>query len=255
MKHTARKRFGQNFLTDQNIINNIIAAINPQKDQNIVEIGPGLGAITAKLLKAVTHLNVIEIDRDLVNSLTQQYGDKLTIHSTDVLKFDFSCLDTPPWRIVGNLPYNISTPLLFYLLNYADKITDMHFMLQKEVVDRICAQPNSKDYGRLTVILQYYCQVTSLFTVPNTAFKPQPKVASAILRLQPYRKKPHLAKNEATFATIVKTAFMHRRKTIANNLASLISADAMQMLDINPKARPETLTVADYVRIANAVAE
>lgn len=253
MKHTARKRFGQNFLNDDNVINRILAAINPKADQNIVEIGPGLGALTERLLKAVPHLHVIEIDRDLVAKLDAQYGDKLSIHSVDVLKFDFVPLDNPPWRIVGNLPYNISTPLLFHLLNYADKISDMYFMLQKEVVDRLCAEPNTKIYGRLSVIIQYYCQTQALFTVPNTAFKPQPKVESAIIRLVPHKTKPILADNETAFADVVKMAFAHRRKTIANNLSGLLTADDIASLNIDPKRRPETLSVAEFVNISNAL--
>ena len=251
MKHIARKRFGQNFLTDTMVIDRIIAAINPQPGQSLVEIGPGLGAITDRLLRYVEHLHVIEIDRDLVATLAEKHGDKLTIHATDVLKFEFANLPNKPWRIVGNLPYNISTPLLFHLLTYADSITDMYFMLQKEVVTRICAQPNTSNYGRLSIMLQYYCQVDDLFTVPNTAFKPQPKVESAIIRLQPYARKPAVAKDEQKFAVLVKTAFMHRRKTIANNLSTMISAEDLQQLNIDPKCRPQTLSVADFVKISN----
>lgn len=251
MKHTARKRFGQNFLTDTMVIDRIVSAINPKAQQSIVEIGPGLGAITERFLRYVQHLQVIEIDRDLVATLAKQHGDRLSIHSADVLKFDFSNLTNKPWRIVGNLPYNISTPLLFHLLNYAENIIDMHFMLQKEVVARICAAPRTKNYGRLSIMLQYHCQVDDLFTVANTAFDPQPKVESAIIRLKPYVKKPFVAKDETVFAKVVKTAFTHRRKTIANNLSGLLNTEDFAKLDIDPKARPETLSVREFVAMSD----
>lgn len=251
MKHTARKRFGQNFLIDTMVIDRIVATINPKTEQSIVEIGPGLGAITERILRTVDHLQVIEIDRDLVATLAEQHGDKLSIHCADVLKFDFATLPNSPWRIVGNLPYNISTPLLFHLLNYAECITDMHFMLQKEVVMRICAAPNTKTYGRLSIMLQYYCQVDNLFSVPNTAFSPQPKVESAIIRLKPHVNKPFVAQDEPALSKIVKMAFMHRRKTIANNLSGVFSAADFAQLNIDPKARPETLGVGDYVAMSN----
>jgi len=257
VQHRPRKRFGQNFLHEQSIIDNIITAIAVKRQQNFVEIGPGLGALTNKLLAQVERLDVIEIDRDLIKHLQQfnQANIQLTIHHSDVLDFDFKQLLHLPLRIVGNLPYNISTPLIFHLLNYIEIIDDMHFMLQKEVVERIAATPNTKNYGRLSVMLQYYCVATKLFDVPATAFKPQPKVESAMLRLTPHTKPPLKALNEALFSQIVKTAFMHPRKMLGNNLKGLISATELQNLSVNAKQRPQQLSVRHYVEIANYLAE
>jgi 16S rRNA (adenine1518-N6/adenine1519-N6)-dimethyltransferase len=255
MKHQPRKRFGQNFLCDPHIINAIISAIHPQKNQTLIEIGPGLGALTEELLRTVNPLHVVEIDRDLVSHLQENYGDKLIIHTGDVLQFDFATLNKNALRIVGNLPYNISTPLLFYLLNYAALVNDMFFMLQKEVVERICASVDDKNYGRLSVMLQYYCQVDHLFNVPNTAFNPPPKVESAIIRLAPYQQKPQQAQDEALFATVVKTAFTHRRKTINNNLKPLLKNFSLADVNIATNLRPEALSVRDYVTIANALSQ
>jgi len=256
--HQARKRFGQNFLQDQNIIRNILLSISPKQTDNIVEIGPGLGAITEHLLKATEgNLNVVEIDRDLVQVLTTQFfnAPNLNIHQGDALKFDFSKLanDERKLRIVGNLPYNISTPLIFHLISFADQVKDMHFMLQKEVVDRMAAQAGDSAYGRLSIMVQYFCRVESLFNVPPTAFHPQPKVESAIVRLTPYDTLPNPAKDAKQLASLVTTAFNQRRKTIRNNLKKLISAEQLEALGINPGLRPENLTLQNFVAISDTL--
>ena len=260
--HQARKRFGQNFLQDQNIIRNILLSINPKADDNIAEIGPGLGAITEHLLKATNgHLNVVEIDRDLVQVLKTQFFNypELNIHQGDALKFDFSQLvasdqcDTQKLRIVGNLPYNISTPLIFHLLSFTGKVKDMHFMLQKEVVDRMAAGPGDSNYGRLGIMVQYHCQVESLFKVPPTAFDPQPKVDSAIVRLTPYDKPPIPALDHKQLSSVVTTAFNQRRKTIRNNLKKLISTEQLEALGIDPGLRPEKLTLQNFVAISDTL--
>jgi len=254
--HKARKRFGQNFLQDQGIIRHIVASIRPQPNQGLVEIGPGLGAITEHLLAAAGALDVVELDRDLIPHLRihfATYGSNLRIHEADALKFDFCQISTAPdaLRIVGNLPYNISTPLIFHLLEYAHQIADMHFMLQKEVVWRLAAQAGENNYGRLSIMAQYYCQVESLFTVPPEAFDPRPKVDSAIVRLIPYNQLPYPAKNFKHFAQLVKTAFSQRRKTLRNNLKGIMDTAQLADLDIDASLRPERLTVADYVKISN----
>lgn len=256
--HQARKRFGQNFLQDQNIIRNILLSIHPKQSDNIVEIGPGLGAITEHLLKATEgHLNVVEIDRDLVQVLTTQFFNfpNLNIHQGDALKFDFNQLvnDEKKLRIVGNLPYNISTPLIFHLISFAGQVKDMHFMLQKEVVDRMAAGPGDSAYGRLSIMVQYFCHVESLFNVPPTAFHPQPKVDSAIVRLTPYKTLPAPAKNAEHLASLVTTAFNQRRKTIRNNLKKLISTEQLEALGIDPGLRPENLSLENFVAISDTL--
>jgi 16S rRNA (adenine1518-N6/adenine1519-N6)-dimethyltransferase len=256
--HQARKRFGQNFLQDQNIIRNILLCISPKITDNIVEIGPGLGAITEHLLKATEgNLNVVEIDRDLVQILTTQFfsAANLNIHQGDALKFDFSQLvnNDQKLRIVGNLPYNISTPLIFHLISYTKQVKDMHFMLQKEVVDRMAAQAGDSAYGRLSIMVQYSCHVESLFNVPPTAFQPQPKVDSAIVRLVPHETLPFPAKDAKHFAGLVTTAFNQRRKTIRNNLKKLISAEQLEALGIDPGLRPENLTLQNFVAISDTL--
>jgi len=258
--HQARKRFGQNFLQDQNIIRNILLSISPKPTDNIVEIGPGLGAITEHLLNATEgNLNVVEIDRDLVQVLTTQFFNfpALKIHQGDALKFDFSQLtdDNQKLRIVGNLPYNISTPLIFHLISYASQVKDMHFMLQKEVVDRMAAGPSDSAYGRLGIMVQYFCRVEFLFKVPPTAFHPQPKVDSAIVRLTPYETLPFPAKDEKQLASVVTTAFNQRRKTIRNNLKKLISAEQLEALGIDPGLRPENLSLQNFVAISDTLSE
>lgn len=254
--HKARKRFGQNFLQDQGIIRRIVRAIAPGDTQHLVEIGPGLGAITEELLDLCQRLDVVELDRDLIPILRTKffsYAEKFTIHEGDALKFDFSTLQQQDeqLRVVGNLPYNISTPLIFHLLSYANQIEDMHFMLQKEVVDRLAAQPGDSAYGRLGIMAQYYCHVEPLFLVPPHAFDPAPKVDSAIVRLIPYKELPHPAQDIEKLATVVRTAFGQRRKTLRNNLKPLLSADEIEALGIDPGLRPERLSLQDFIQISD----
>jgi 16S rRNA (adenine1518-N6/adenine1519-N6)-dimethyltransferase len=253
--HQARKRFGQNFLVSPGVVRNIVEAIAPKIGDLLVEIGPGLGALTAPLLERVDRLHVVEIDRDLIARLKETYPpERLSVHEGDALDFDFAALGER-LRIVGNLPYNISTPLLFHLAGYADRVRDMHFMLQKEVVDRMAAAPGSGDYGRLSVMLQYRFDIERLFVVPPGAFNPPPKVDSAIVRLVPKKAgEGEKAKDEALFARVVMAAFSQRRKMLRNTLRELISEDGLAALGIAPTARAEELSVADYVRLADALA-
>lgn len=256
--HRARKRFGQNFLHDHNVIDRIVGSIAPKPDQHLVEIGPGRGAITEPLLEATGgKLDVIELDRDLIPMLRAQFfrHEGLQIHEADALQFDFGSLatDDRPMRMVGNLPYNISTPLMFHLLTFSGLIQDMHFMLQKEVVQRLCAAPGDNAYGRLGIMMQYHCEARYLFTVPPGAFNPPPKVESAIVRLTP-RKAPKLpATNYSLFEKVVKASFAQRRKTLRNNLKEFLDTDDFAELEINPGARAETLDIETFVRIANYV--
>ncbi|WP_110674682.1 16S rRNA (adenine(1518)-N(6)/adenine(1519)-N(6))-dimethyltransferase RsmA [Salinicola sp. RZ23] len=256
----ARKRFGQNFLRDAGVISRIVRAIGPRPGERLVEIGPGQGALTEPLLQAAGALEVIELDRDLIPGLRVQffaYPD-FVIHEGDALKFDFPALaaeDGRPLRVVGNLPYNISTPLIFHLLASRGAVADMHFMLQKEVVERLAAEPGGPDWGRLSVMTQYHCQVESLFVVPPEAFVPRPKVDSAIVRLTPHAELPVVAHDEARFAEIVRDAFGQRRKTLRNNLKGLVEASELEALGIDPGRRPQTLEVAELVAIANRVTE
>ncbi len=256
--HQPRKRFGQNFLIDNNVINRIVQALHPQPNQHLVEIGAGLGALTKQVLEHTTHLHVIEIDNDLSAKLIRDYAkEQLSVHQADALQFDFDTLYEPghKLRIFGNLPYNISTPLLFYLLHYAHIIEDMLFMLQKEVVVRMAAKPNSKDYGRLSIMLQYHCQVQSLFEVQPKSFSPPPKVTSAMVRLIPYGdNRPHpVAKNEKVFAQLVTTAFSHRRKTLKNALNGMVAPEIFEQLQIDAIRRPETLSIAEFIALSDAV--
>jgi 16S rRNA (adenine1518-N6/adenine1519-N6)-dimethyltransferase len=260
--HQARKRFGQNFLVSPGIVRRIVEAIAPRPGDLVVEIGPGLGALTAPLLERVERLHVVEIDRDLIARLKEAWPpERLAIHEGDALEFDFASLGKG-LKIVGNLPYNISTPLLFHLAGYADRVRDMHFMLQKEVVDRMAADPGSGDYGRLSVMLQYRFDIERLFVVPPGAFNPPPKVDSAIVRLIPKKLMRSgipgdgaggTAKSEETFARVVTAAFSQRRKMLRNTLRELIAEDGLAALGIKPTARAEELSVADYVRIADAL--
>jgi len=250
-RHKARKRFGQNFLVDRQIISAIIDAIYPKPDDNLVEIGPGLGALTTPLLQVLNHLTVIEVDRDIVEKLQKNYPqDKLTIYSLDALKFDFSILGDN-LRIVGNLPYNISTPLLFHLSQFSELIQDMHFMLQKEVVERMVAKPSTSDYGRLSVMLQYRFAMEQLFTVPGEAFRPIPKIESAIVYMQPLKGNAIVATDEALFCQIVSAAFSQRRKTLRNTLSGYLDIEAFNCLGIDTNLRAENLTVQQYVSIAD----
>ena len=252
MTHKARKRFGQNFLQDENVLQKIVAAINPQADDNLVEIGPGKGALTFPLLEKLKRLTVIELDRDLISAL-KNHSERLLIHNVDALRFDFSTLTNTPHslRVAGNLPYNISTPLIFHLLQQADYIQDMHFLLQKEVVDRLAAVPGNKDYGRLSVMVQYHCKVEKLFEVDRQAFKPAPKVTSALVRIIPYKQPPYPAADLAYFNHLVKQAFSQRRKTLRRSLNKLCDDAVFEAAGINPVLRPEQLSVADFVILAN----
>jgi 16S rRNA (adenine1518-N6/adenine1519-N6)-dimethyltransferase len=252
--HIPRKRFGQNFLVDNSIIGSCVEAINPRNDDLMVEIGPGLGALTKPLLARLQHLHVVELDRDIVAWMQGAYkANVITIHNQDALKFDFSSLGRN-LRVVGNLPYNISTPILFHLLENAASITDMHFMLQKEVVQRMVAQPSTAAYGRLSVMLQYRLQLEYLFTVPSEAFDPAPKVESAFVRAVPLAVLPHQAKDEALLAKVVTTAFAQRRKTLRNTLKGLLVDDDFRHLGIDPQLRAENLSTAEFVAIANHLA-
>jgi len=255
-RHQPRKRFGQHFLHDKNIINRIVAAVNPQPDQQIVEIGPGLGALTTVLLPAAKRLQAIELDRDVIPHLQMQCAKlgELIVHQQDVLTTDWATIaggQLASLRVVGNLPYNISTPLIFQLLEQSAYLIDMHFMLQKEVVDRMIAKPDSADYGRLSVMVQYFCQAESLFKVSPGAFTPPPKVDSAVVRLTPYRQLPFVARDRELFATIVREAFNKRRKTLSNALKGFVNNDQLIAVGISPQARAETLSVAQFVAIAN----
>ncbi len=248
--HRARKRFGQNFLVDQNIIRRIVDAVSPKPGQTVVEIGPGLAALTAPLIERCGKMHVVEIDRDLVARLRERFGDELTIHEGDALKFDFAALGDE-LRVVGNLPYNISTPLLFHLADSATHIRDMTFMLQKEVVERMVAAPDEEAYGRLSVMLQYRFYIGKLFDVAPGCFRPVPKVVSAIVHLAPKPVEKLTARDEKLLGRIVTAAFGQRRKTLRNTLAEFVSGEALTALGIDPGARGETLSVEDFVRISN----
>jgi 16S rRNA (adenine1518-N6/adenine1519-N6)-dimethyltransferase len=254
--HQARKRFGQNFLQDEAVISRIISGINPLPGDQVVEIGPGLGAITEYLLDSLDgKLTVVELDRDLVPILRTKFFNypEFEIHEADALKFDFNALASAdsPLRVVGNLPYNISTPLIFHLLENITHLKDMHFMLQKEVVERMAAQPGDSLYGRLGIMSQYYCRVQPLFIVAAEAFSPVPKVESAIVRLVPHAEYPHPVDSIERLQTIVKSAFMKRRKTVRNALAGIVAPEALEQLDIDVSLRPENLTIAQYTALAN----
>jgi 16S rRNA (adenine1518-N6/adenine1519-N6)-dimethyltransferase len=259
MTHSPRKRFGQNFLHDHNIIYNILSSLEAKTGEHWVEIGPGLGALTEPLLKLGLRLDVVELDRDLVALLKDKFRQQnnLQIHSADALKFDFSALaeHNEKLRIIGNLPYNISTPLMFHLLDNASCIEDMHFMLQKEVVDRICATPGSKKYGRLSVMMQYYCATELLFDVPPESFEPVPKVMSAIVRLIPHEQPPVEVTDIKTLNRVVIQAFSQRRKTLRNSLKKLIAEDAIIALGIDPALRAEALSLDDFAKLSNLLQE
>lgn len=253
--HQARKRFGQHFLHDRNIINKILLAIDPQPHDLLVEIGPGMGAITLPLLGRCGALTAVELDRDVIPALQAAAKDKGNLHliQADALKTDFHTLAPQGYklRLVGNLPYNISTPLLFHCLDQMDVIADMHFMLQKEVVQRMAAQPGGKDYGRLTVMLAVRCRVEPLLSIGAGAFKPPPKVESAFVRLIPHAQAPFPLGDTARFKTLVNQAFSRRRKTLRNALLGLVDESAIRRAGLDPAARPETLSAADYARLAD----
>ncbi|WP_447780834.1 16S rRNA (adenine(1518)-N(6)/adenine(1519)-N(6))-dimethyltransferase RsmA [Stenotrophomonas riyadhensis] len=251
----AKKQLGQHFLADRHYIDKIVMAVNPKDGDRLVEIGPGQGAITLPLLRVHPKLTVIEFDRDLIAPLTaaaEPLGE-LTIVHRDVLRVDFTELaDGQPIRLVGNLPYNISSPILFHALEHAAVIRDMHFMLQKEVVDRMAAGPGSKVFGRLSVMLQAYCEVTSLFVVPPGAFRPPPKVDSAVVRLVPRDPATINIRDHKRFAEVVKAAFGQRRKTLRNALNNVVSAEQFAAAGVRPDARAEQLDVAEFITLANA---
>ncbi len=256
MKHIAKKRFGQNFLTDQGVISSLVDAISPKKNDLMVEIGPGLGALTKPLMQKLAMLHVVEVDRDIIAWMQTEYSKPaysnhiINIHNADALKFDFTSLGDN-LRVTGNLPYNISTPILFHLLDNISAITDMHFMLQKEVVERMVASPSTAAYGRLSVMLQYRLQMDYLITVPPEAFEPAPKVESAFVRCVPHAVLPFVAKDETMFAKVVLAAFGQRRKTLRNTLKDLLNDEGFTALNINSQQRAENLAVADFVAIAN----
>ncbi len=255
MRHQARKRFGQNFLHDVTVIDQILASIQAQPGQHWVEIGPGRGALTSPLLKTGVQLDVIELDRDLVALLNDQYQDnsQVRIHSADALKFDYTKLAAvgSKLHLIGNLPYNISTPLMFYLLQSAIHIEEMYFMLQKEVVDRICAHPGSKKYGRLSVMMQYYCQVEQLFDVPPESFSPKPKVMSALFKLIPHSEPPFSVDNIYDLNRLVISAFSQRRKTIRNSLSKLMTESDITELGIDANLRAEALSLENFTQLSN----
>ncbi|MEW6332390.1 MAG: 16S rRNA (adenine(1518)-N(6)/adenine(1519)-N(6))-dimethyltransferase RsmA [Pseudomonadota bacterium] len=249
-----KKRFGQHFLHDRHVIGRILAALAPRPGDHIVEIGPGKGALTRELATQLSHFDAVELDRDLLAHLPSVIpAGKLTLHGADALKFDFCQLvqQGRKLRLVGNLPYNISTPLLFHLLDQSGCIEDMLFMLQKEVVDRLSAAPGGKDYGRLSVMIQYRCRVEKLFDVAPGAFTPPPKVDSAVVRLVPHEKPPVEVHDPQRFTKIVRAAFSQRRKVLRNTLKGLVSAETMSQLGIDPGRRAETLTLAEFAKLSN----
>jgi len=256
MSHRARKRFGQNFLHSESVIRRIIGSIAPARDDRIVEIGPGMGALTAPMLEQVDRLDVVELDRDLAAELPARLGhsDKLVIHQADALAFDFRALaGGRHLRIIGNLPYNISTPLLFHLLDQSDVVTDMHFMLQSEVVDRLAASPGSKAWGRLGVMTQARADVTMLFRVPPGAFTPAPRVESAIVRIVPRTLSERQRALLPCLEKVVRAAFGQRRKTLKNTLKGVLSEQELEDLDIDPVRRAETLSLDEFDRMAERV--
>ena len=250
-EHVARKRFGQNFLVDNGIISAIVSAISPQRSDVVVEIGPGLGAITEPLLAKLDRLHVVEIDRDLIARLkTKHTPERMSIHEGDALAFDFASIGQN-LRLVGNLPYNISTPLLFHLANYVGIVHDMHFMLQKEVVERMVAEPGESEFSRISVMLQYRFHIEWLIDVPPECFDPPPKVQSAVVRLIPKDVSELGAKDQQKLSRVVQAAFSQRRKMLRNTLKGVLSDQGFAELGIIPTCRAEDVSVADYVRIAN----
>lgn len=252
--HRPRKRFGQHFLTDPGVVDEIVRAVRPSASDIVVEIGPGLAAITAPLLADAGSMHAIEVDRDLAAQLRQRFADepKLTIHEADALRFDYATLGEG-LRIVGNLPYNISTPLLFHLLEFRAHIADMHFMLQKEVVARMAAPPGSKTYGRLGIMLGCYFDIEALFEVDRQAFDPPPDVTSAVVRLIPLAEGTYDVQDAAKLSRLVATAFSQRRKTIRNALKKVVDEELLESVGIDPGLRPEAIAIAEYVRLSNTL--
>lgn len=255
MQHRAKKRFGQNFLVDPGIIEKIIGSVSPAPDDHLVEIGPGLGALTQPLLRLSDRIDVIELDRDLIPALNQLPGhERLRVHNVDVLAFDFTQFRQENFpqdklRIIGNLPYNISTAVLFHLIEHRSVISDLHFMLQKEVVERISAEVGSHDYGRLSVMMQLHFSICPLFLVPPQCFRPAPKVESAVVRLKPVGQLPLDPDEHDAFAALVKQAFSQRRKTLKNTLKGSYDPDRIQAAGIDPSKRPQELSLPDYIRL------
>jgi len=255
-QHRHKKRFGQHFLHDSRILDLIVRCIQPQEHDHLVEIGPGQGVLTAHLVKHAKRLDAIEIDRDLVQFLQQQFiQNNVFFHQADILKFDLTRLPmiNSKIRIVGNLPYNISTPILFKLFKHLNQIQDMFFLLQREVVVRMAAQPNNKQYGRLSIMTQYHCQTEQRLDVPANASTPPPKVESSVVQLTPHTTPPCVANDFTHFSHLVRDAFNYRRKTIQNALKGHVDANKLMQMDINPKRRPQELTVKDYVNISNTI--
>ncbi|MGB1333337.1 MAG: 16S rRNA (adenine(1518)-N(6)/adenine(1519)-N(6))-dimethyltransferase RsmA [Porticoccaceae bacterium] len=255
-QHKPRKRFGQNFLIDQQVIGQIVSAINPTPEENLIEIGPGMAAITEHLVKLCPSMTLVELDRDLIEFLNQKLIDypAVTIINSDALKTDFDALyQGEKMRLVGNLPYNISTPLLFHLLETREKIRDMHFMLQREVVDRLSAAPGQKSYGRLSVMIQYHCRVMPLIPVPPTSFNPAPKVQSAVVRLTPYSELPYKAHNLKLLSQIVSLCFQQRRKTLKNCLNTFMDFISPDSTSVDLTKRPEQLSVKEFVDLCNCI--
>ncbi len=254
--HRARKRFGQNFLTHEGVIDQLVTAIGPQANDNMVEIGPGLGALTEALLPYLTQLTAIELDRDLVAILQKKYQDtsKLLLIEQDALQFQFNVLAAKqPIRAVGNLPYNISTPLLFHLFKFIDCVQDMHFMLQQEVVNRLCAAVGDSNYNKLSVMVQYYCDTEQMLSIPPEAFDPAPKVDSAFVRLTPHTQR--LPVNIRALTEVTSLAFSQRRKTLSNTLKPLFTKDQLLSCDIDPGCRAQELSVEKFVTLAQFIAK
>jgi len=252
--HIARKRFGQHFLHDPGVIDRIVRAIDPQAGDRMVEIGPGLGAITLPLLRHLPQLDAVEIDRDAIRHLTEaSAGHSLRIHEADVLEFDFGSLrtDSRLLRVVGNLPYNISTPLLFHLIEQREQLLDMHFMLQKEVVDRMAAGAGDENYGRLSVMLAPWLRVEPLFDIGPGAFRPPPRVVSTVVRLQPHSAPPFHIEDQSRFAAVVAAAFSQRRKTLRNSLKAWLSEDQIRQAGVDPGDRAEVVPPAGFAALAN----
>lgn len=253
----AKKRFGQNFLIDGSIVTEFIGELNPSTSERFVEIGPGHGSLTEALLPLVKQLDVIELDNDLIPVLTEQFGQTthFSLHHQDALLFQLTDIVAPDntIRLVGNLPYNISTPLLFHYLQQSTVIDDMHFLLQREVVQRICAKPGNKSYGRLSVMTQYYCQTKALFEVPPEAFRPPPKVTSQFVRLIPYQSIPHRVDDEQVFAEVVQAMFSQRRKTVYNTLKTKIDKQSLSQAPVDTTLRPEALSLEEIVSLTNFI--
>ena len=256
MQHRARKRFGQNFLEDSRVIQRIVDTIAPRPGELILEIGPGQAALTSLLATTGVELHLLEIDRDLAAGLEQRFHDSknVQVHCGDALQMDLSEISSKrSFRLVGNLPYNISTPLLFHVLRWRDLVIDMHFMLQQEVVNRMAAQPGGKTWGRLSIMCQYYCEVTPLFTVPPEAFRPAPKVQSAVVRLVPHAAPPVQVSDMPRFERLVAQAFSMRRKTLRNSLRGLLDVESIVAAGIDPGLRPEALDLAQFAALAERI--